>query len=485
MSGPVIQLADDFPVATRADWLNLVDKTLKGADFETLVRRTDDGLPIQPLYVADDSAAPARPMLAPRDGERAWDIRPLIAHPDPARANAETLEDLEGGASSVVIRIDPTGRSGVAIGSADGLARVLDGVVVELASVALDAGFLGVKAADWLASAAKSSPNARLEFHLDPLSALAEAGSSPGPIEAHLIAAANAGARLAETYPKASLFLASGRVAHEAGGGEALELGFAAASAVAYAKALVRAGLSLEEAFARITLGLAVDGDYFVSLAKLRAARVIWSRITGACGVSTPARIEARSSGRMIAARDPWTNMLRLTQAGFAAAAGGADAVVLGCFTDALGLPTGFARRQSRNTQLVLMEEANLGRVVDPAGGSFYLESLTDELARVGWAAFQAIEAEGGAPAALASGLVAREAERVRAARQALIAEGKIKLVGVTVYPNASELAVRVETPKAAAFATDAPSPRLPGPDTTVARLTPARSAAPFEEARP
>jgi methylmalonyl-CoA mutase len=485
MSDQVMPLAGDFPAATRADWLKLVEKTIGGKPFdETLVSHTDDGLPIQPLYVAEDSAAPARPVLAPREGERAWDIRTLVAHPDPARANTETLEDLEGGAASVVIRIDPTGKTGVAVGSADTLARVLDGVVLELASVAIDAGFLGHKAADWLAAAAKSSPSARLEFHLDPLGALAEAGASPGPIEAHLIASAGAAARLAETYPKASLFLASGRVVHEAGGGEALELGFAAASAVAYAKALVRAGLTLDEAFARTVLGLSVDGDYFISMAKLRAARAIWARITAACGAATvPARIEARSSGRMIARRDPWTNMLRLTQAGFAASTGGADCVVLGCFTDALGLPTGFARRQSRNTQLVLMEEANLGRVVDPSGGAFFLESLTDEIARAGWAAFQAIEAEGGVAAALASGSIARQTEAVRAGRQAAIAAGKIKLVGVTVYPNAAEQPVQVDSPDAAAFAAEAPSPRLPGPDASVAPLTATRTAAPFEEA--
>lgn len=483
MSAPIVPLAEGFPTPTRADWLKLVDKTIKGAPFETLVGRTDDGLEIQPLYEAADAAAPAWPAARAKDAERAWDIRTLIAHPDPARANAEALEDLEGGASSLIVRIDPTGQAGVAVGSADGLARVLDKVVLELASVALDAGFLGPQAADWLAAAAKGSPSARLEFHLDPISALAEAGSSPGPIEAHLISAANTAARLAEAHPKAGLFMASGRVTHEAGAGEALELGLAAASAVAYAKALVRAGVSMDEAFARITLGLCVDGTYFTSIAKLRAARAIWSRVAGACGASAPARIEARSSRRMIARKDPWTNMLRLTAAGFAAAAGGADVIALGCFTDALGLPTAFARRQSRNTQLVLMEEAHLGRVADPAGGSWYLESLTDELARAGWAAFQAIESEGGAAAALASGHVAREVEKARAQRQAAIAEGKQKIVGVTVYPNAHEGQVQVETPDAAAFAVQGPSPRLPGPDASAPALTPIRLAEPFEEA--
>lgn len=484
MSDQVIPFADDFAPATREAWLKLVDKTLKGEDVSSLVRRTDDGLPIEPLYQAGDAAAPALPIRAPRDGGPAWDIRVLVAHPDPARANIEALADLEGGAASAVFRIDPTGQTGIAVGSADGLARALDGVVVELASVGLDAGFLGPQAADWLSAFAKSSPGAKLEFNLDPLGALAQAGSSPGPIEAHVIAAANTGARLASAYPKARLFQASGRVVHEAGGGEALELGFAAASALAYAKALVRSGLSMADAFARISLGLSVDGDYFVSTAKLRAARAIWSRIAAACGADAPAWIEARSSQRMIARKDPWTNMLRLTEAGFAGAVGGADAVVLGCFTDAIGLPTAFARRQSRNTQLVLMEEAGLGRVADPAGGAWFLETLTDELARAGWSAFQTIESEGGVAAALTGGHIARVTHAVRDAREAAIRDGQVKIVGVTAFPNAAEGPVAVETPDVAALATEGLSPRLPGPDTTCQPLDPIRLAAPFEEGR-
>jgi methylmalonyl-CoA mutase len=484
MSDRVIPLADDFAPASRDEWVKLVDKTLKGAGVQSLVRHTDDGLPIEPLYTADNAAAPTRPTRAVHEGERAWDVRAMVASPDPAIANAEALEQLEGGASSLVIRIDPSGHGGVAIPSAKILARVLDGVVVELATVALEAGDMAVMAADWLAAAAKSSPGAKLAFHMDPVGYLARTGTCPGPIEAHVTASANAGARLIQTYPRASLFQASGRVVHDAGGGEALELGFMAASALAYAKALLRTGMTEAEAFATINLGLAVDADYFVSMAKLRAARVIWSRITGACGVSTPARIEARSSWRMLAAKDPYTNMLRLTQAGFAAAAGGADAVVLGCFTDAFGLPTAFARRQSRNAQLVLMEEAHLGRVADPAGGSFFLESLTDEVARAGWAAFQAIEAAGGIAAALESGLIAREAEQARAARQATVADGARKIVGVTVFPNPIDTKVQIEA-RGVPGSMTAPSPRLPGPDTVAPPLRPSRTAAPFEEARP
>lgn len=380
-----------------------------------------------------------------------------------------------------MVSVDPTGVDGVAVGSAEGLARVLDGVVPELATIALDAGFLGPKAADWLGAAAKASPTARLALHLDPFSALAAAGISPGPLEAHLISGATVAARLAETYPEASLFLASGRVVHEAGGEAALELGFAAAAAVVYAKALVRAGLSVEQAFARITLGFSADHDYFLTMAKLRAARTIWARITEACGVSTPAVVEARSSGRMLARMDAWTNMLRLTVAGFGAAAGGADAILLGTFTDALGHSGELARRQSRNAQLVLMDEAGVGRVVDPAGGAWAIEAMTDDLARAGWAAFQAIEADGGLLAALGSGRIAADVAASLQARRAAVAAKTDKIIGVTVFPSADPTPVPVEMVDATAFAVEAPSPRLPGPDSHCPPLGAARIAEPFE----
>ena len=454
-------MADDAAAATRQDWLALVQRTLKDKDVASLTRRTADGLTIAPLYTDEDSPPAAQLRFNPRDDERPWDLRTATAHPSPDAANAEILTDLDGGAASVLVRIDPSGEAGVAIGSAEGLARALDGVILELAPVGIDAGFLGVQAADWLADAAKSSPTAQLMFHLDPLGAFAEAGRSPGPIEAHLIAGANTGARLSATYPKASLFLASGRVVHEAGGGAADELGFMAASALAYAKALAGAGMSLDEAFARITLGLSADAQYFRTIAKLRAARIVWARIVQACGVEAPARIEARSSRRMLAAQDVWTNMLRLTIAGFGAATGGADAVVLGAFTDPLGLPTAFARRQSRNAQLVLVEEAHVGAVADPGRGAWFIESLTDQIAHAGWASFQAIEAAGGLVRALEAGVVAKQ----RGAESAQ--------VGVTVFPNANDAPSVVEIVSGADFAIEAPSPRLPGPDSTCPAVAP------------
>jgi methylmalonyl-CoA mutase len=329
-----------------------------------------------------------------------------------------------------------------------------------------------------LNSVAKASPGALLGFHLDPLGAFAQGGASPGPIHAHIAHAAATAARLAETYPQAQLFLASGRAVHEAGGGEAGELAFAAAAALAYAKALVAAGLPVDRAFSGIALGLSADADYFATIAKLRAARAVWARITAACGASVSSRIEARASSRMLTRQDPWTNMLRLASAAFGAAVGGADSVILGAFTDALGEPTAFARRQSRNTQLVLMEEAHIGRVSDPAAGAGYVEALTDQIARTAWIQLQAIEAAGGLAQALSNGLVAAEVAKVVAARAAA---GQPKIVGVTAFPPTDAAPVEVETPERRAVA--APSFAQPGADSACPALAPIRIAAPYEAA--
>ncbi|HKP79883.1 MAG TPA: methylmalonyl-CoA mutase family protein, partial [Phenylobacterium sp.] len=162
-----------------------------------------------------------------------------------------------------------------------------------------------------------------------------------------------------------------------------------------------------------------------------------------------------------------WTNMIRLTAAGFGAAAGGADAVVLGNFTDALGLPTAFGRRQSRNTQLVVMEEAGVGRVADPAAGSGYIETLTDQIARAAWDRLQALEAAGGLIAALEQGLVARDVEAAIAAR------GDPKILGVTAFPPNDQAPVEVDAATAAEL--DVSAARLPGPDGRCPALKPMR----------
>ena len=474
----LIRLAADFPAPTYEAWAALVEKTLKGQGPDTLTSHDRDGLPTQALYTSAEAQPDAVRLWDRRSqGEGRWDVRTVIAQPDPAAANAQALQDLENGASSLLLRLDPAGADGIAVASAGDLARVVAGVEIELAPVALDAGFLGPLAGAWLHAAARSSPRARLALHLDPLGVFARSGTSPGPIEAHVALAAALAVRLHETYPDAAFMLASGAAVHEAGGTETQELAVMLAAAVAYLRALDEAGLEPAEAAPLLTLGLAADAEYFTTLAKHRAARALWARLCAALGTQAPARIETRSSRRMLSRLDPWVNLLRLTAAAFGAAVGGADAIVLEPFTQPLGRPTEFARRQARNAQLVLMEESGLGRVQDPAGGCWFLEAQTDQLARAAWGLFQQIEHAGGLTEALTDGLIADWAVAGREALAAEVASGARKLIGASVFRNPDEAPVAVDAVDAAPFAKLAPDVRLPGADSLCPPLTPWRVA--------
>jgi methylmalonyl-CoA mutase len=444
-------------------WLRAAARSLKGADPASLVSVTAEGEVVRPLY----DAAPAAERLRTAVG---WDIRAGVRASSPEAANTLAHEALGGGAASLLLQAP--------VASATDMARALEGVVLEAAPVALDFGLHSPLAAEWLGEAAKGSPAAQLAFHLDPLGTFAEVGKSPGPIEAHLRRAAEVGAALAGTYPQASLFLASGRAAHEAGGGAAQELGVMAAAAVAYVRVLGEAGMPPAAALGRIVLGLAVDEQALISVAKLRAARRIWARIAAAWGSREPARIEVRSSGRMLTAVDPWTNLLRLAVSGFAGAVGAADALVLGTFTDALGAPAERARRLARNTQLILAEESHLGRAADAMAGAWAIESLTDGLARQGWNQFQTIERQGGIVEALISGQLAAEVAAVCGARDNAIGAGSLPILGVTRFPDPEPLPVEIEASSPPAWLPDI---RLPGPDSRCEPLRPVRFSAAAE----
>ncbi|MDP3803237.1 methylmalonyl-CoA mutase family protein [Brevundimonas sp.] len=454
-----------FPIPSPADWRGLAEKALKDRPLESLVHLDADGLAVRPLYAAaTGGAAVSAPRPSNADG-RAWDVRTLVEGDEAGAVNAAVLADLEGGAASVLLK-------GAVLADSEPLARALEGVALELAAVGLDAGLDGPEAANALAVAAKGSPRAKLIFHMDPLSAFAEAGAAPRAIDEHLMLAANTAARHAGAYPEASFFMAGGRVVHEAGGSIGQELGFAAANAAALIRAAVAAGMSAEAALKGTVLGVSVDQEYFDGLAKVRALRLIWRSIGRAFGAETPAVIEARSSRRMLSARDPWPNLLRLTAAGFAGAVGGADALVLDGLSRANGRSDAFARRQARNTQAVLMEEANLGRVDDPAAGSWYLDARTRDLAEAGWAEFQRIEGEGGLIVALRTGDIQDRVAAARAEREAALASGTAQLVGVTKFVDPD--------PRPAPFEAAGRPVKRAGGD-ACDPLIPIRFAAPFE----
>ncbi len=439
-------LAGGFDPVDEDAWLAAVDKVLKGAPFTKLVSTTADGITVQPLYTPSNSPggndeagfpgqAPfTRGAHAAGRVDVAWDIRSVVTGPDAATANARALQDLERGVTSLEVPW---------VAGVTDLPAVLDGVLLDLAPVVLRPGFDATAAADALISLWEErgvdDGAAVGGFGADPLAALAAkggAGREPSELLAQLGALA---ARTAERFPKVRAVTVSTLPAVEAGASEAQELAVLLATGAAYLRAMADAGLSADEAAGQIALDLAADEDVFATVAKLRAARRLWAALLDACGVSPEAQapvLHVTEAQRMLTRRDPWVNLLRTTAAVFAAGVGGADGVTAQPYDVLLGDPGDLGRRMARNTQLLLQEESNLGRVLDPAGGSGYVESLTDELARVAWSIFQELELTGGMPTVLLDGTLGARIADVRDARMARVATRRAPITGVSEFPD-------------------------------------------------
>ena len=477
-----LPLAGEFPQASQDDWKKLIDGVLKGAPYEKLVNRTYDGLHIEPVYPRAGAAA----VIVGRAAAAPWQIVQRIDHPDAGAANAQALLDLENGATGLaLVFADAPGAHGFGIEpSTAALARVLDGIHLD-AGIGLDI-HAGPRLADAPAQLAKllasrSINPARVDvrFAADPIGSAAIRGGSDQPwpeMAKSLGAAATDFINLGFAGP---LVVADGRVVHDAGGSEVQELAHVLAAGTAYLRAFEAAGIELDRARKLVHARLAADADQFLTLAKFRALRLLWAQVERACGLTpVPFYIAADTAWRMLAARDPYVNLLRNTIATFAAALGGANSITVLPHSLALGLPDATARRLARNTQLILLEESNLEKVSDPAAGSGGFESLTDELARAAWSQFQKIEKDGGAFAALQDNLIQQQIATVRDARATNIARRKDVLTGASEFPNLQEAPVAVL----------ASAPEAPPATANVAiqfdALSPIRLATTFEQLR-
>jgi methylmalonyl-CoA mutase len=473
---------NEFPPAAREDWRKLVERVLKEAPFEKLVSTTYDGLRIEPLYAGKQDAMPVGGRMAPPP----WRIMQRIDHPDPAAANAQALHDFENGATGLtLVCAGSINANGYGIdSSAATLERVLDGVRLD-AGITIDFN-LGpetrgiVRHFAALVNSRKIEPAAvDLRASINPIGGMAAAGGSDKPWSDLALAFAALIGELAEAGFRGPFAAADGRIVHNAGGSESQELAFAIASAVAYLRALAARGTALETARSMIYFRLSADADQFLTIAKFRAMRKLWARIEQACGLTPkPACVSAETAWRMMTRRDPWVNMLRTTIATFAAGIGGADAIAVLPFTAALGLPDAFARRIARNTQLILLEESNLAKVLDPAAGSGGIESLTDDLCHAAWALFQEIEAAGGAAAALEQGLIQQRIAETRRQRQAAVARRTDLITGTSEFPHLEEM------PVAVLAITPSPKPSVMPLTVRIEPLRAIRLAEPYEKLR-
>jgi len=440
-----------FEPVTKTDWIAKVESDLKGAAIESLRTKLPGGLVLEPLYVPDDapkSRGTGLPGLFPfvrgASPTGGWTIRQL--YDDPRREVCARLirTDLERGVEALYLRLGP--RHGCRLQTIDDLDELLASVDLASTSLWLDPELDAMAVAAGLFAVAERREVGAMGVHgclgADPVGILARQGRLEGGLRARMSELQDLGVWCGEHAPSMSAICVNGDVYHEAGASMVVELAATLATGVEYLRRLTDAGLTIDAAADQIRFVFPISSDFFSQVAKLRAARGLWSKTLVAAGAEARAsamRIHAMTSRFTKTQRDPWVNMLRATAECTAAVIGGAESITTLPFDGLAGSPSELAQRVARNTQLVLREESHLAEVIDPAGGSWFVETLTEQLERAAWDLFQRIEREGGIVAALGSG---RLVDSIRDEAQELrqrVSTRKIPIVGVSEFPNPGE----------------------------------------------
>lgn len=435
-----LALASEQDRHTREEWEHAAAAVLRktrrlGDDdpdtlvWDKLTRTTLDGIGIAPLGTPDllDGLQTAgRPIRA-----GAWDIRARLAGADAKLLNEAALVELDGGVTSLWAQV----------GADTDLAELLDGVLLDLAPVVLESATPLASARALLALADDRGVDLHPDTNLgaDPIGDAVRAGGHPasaGQLLPTVELARTAGVRAV---------VVDATVVHDLGASDAQELGYSMAVGAAYLRALADAGLTVAEAARLVEFRFAATDEQFATIAKLRAARRLWARMLELSGLAagTAAEVGQRqhavTSRPMLSKYDPYVNMLRTTVAAFAAGVGGADAVTVLPFDTPLGVPDAFGRRIARNVSHLLIDEAHVHEVADPAGGAYAVEKLTDDLAVAGWAELGRIEEAGGVEAALADGSLRGRIDDVVARRDREVATRRRPITGLTEFPALGE----------------------------------------------
>ncbi len=421
----------ELPTVTLADWRAQIEKELAGKSFDkALVHQTLEGISIAPLYID----APPTHLL--REEARDAGFRICMRHLHPSLDSL--AEEAQEGADAAWVTLDETPAGVFARDDLAGTFFVLDA-----------AGASSRDAIDRLTKALRPGRPPMFAVSYDPLARCARGESTFAALPSDLATLGQIARLVEERVPgkgtpgvtSATSAMVSTLAYHDAGADAADELAFALSTGVRYLEALREAGLSADQAARQVALQISVGRDTFLELSKIRALRTCWQKLVTAAGASEVPQtvVHAVCSSRTMSARDPWVNMLRVTTQVFSAVLGGADLVTPNAFDEALGGASVSGRRIARNTGLVLREESFLGKVIDPAGGSYYVETLTDALAREAWKRFQALEREGGIAAALESGRLFARLEGAWHARLEQIARRKTAIVGVSEFANLDE----------------------------------------------
>ncbi|MDZ4792030.1 MAG: methylmalonyl-CoA mutase family protein [Hyphomicrobiales bacterium] len=441
------RLASEFAAASRSDWVKLASAA--GSAVSPLY----EGFSLSALYDASEGTRVAYPEnLRTRAGGavRPWTVIQFVDHLDFADANRQLLDDLAQGARGLWLQLGgnlPFGGAYLGARTLEEFQQVFIGAPLTSAEIYISGGFDGLPGLALVAALADATdtphPSLRGSAGLDPISIIAASGYIPAQRQHIMADFADAAWWLKAQKSGLTPFLASGRAWHQAGASAVQELAWTLAASVEYWRTLEKSGFTADEAIAAVDVILASECDLFLTIAKFRAARLLWAKaVETAGGAARPVKFLAEMSYRAISERDPHMNILRSAAAAFGASLGGAEAVLLIPFNTRAGTPDAFSRRMARNTQLVLMEEAHLGRVGDEAGGSWYVETLTSEIAARSWEEFRAIEACGGLLAALEQGVIYDAVAPLQQKRERNLSAGREAITGVSSFPQLKETPV-------------------------------------------
>ncbi|MEX0331800.1 MAG: methylmalonyl-CoA mutase family protein [Puniceicoccaceae bacterium] len=475
------RLLSEFPAHTEEQWKEAAVQLLKGRPFEkTLITPTYEGFDLQPIYTREGSSGLPHLDSLPGEGslvrgsriegflKAGWLVSQELSAPTPSELNAIARQVLEAGQTELNLWLDkPTrtgqdeisatedglGVCGVSIANLDDVKVLLEGINPAETGIYWQGG-KSAPALYALLIAALRERGAEMAsvkgcLGLDPLGWLVESGELPGtPEDVHQSMAAIL-KHASKTVPEMQVLDIKGHAYHNAGANSTQEMAAVLATAVAYLKAMAEEGLAPEEVVSRMRLSVSVGGNYFLEIAKLRALRLLWSRIMDAFEVPEDRRsihLHARTGLWNKTVFDPYVNMLRTTTEAFAAVVGGCDSLHVGHFDELIRESDAFSRRIARNTHIILAEECDMRRVIDPAGGSWAVETLTDQMAAEAWKQFQKIEADGGILSVLKSGKLQEAIEAVRQQKMKNIQRRKDVIVGTNAYPNAGEELLRPGT---------------------------------------
>jgi len=475
------RLFAEFPYATYEEWRQVAEKSLKGASsFEKkVITKTYEDIDLQPIYwqkdVADLPHMASLPGFPPyvRNNEalgyllKPREVSQEFAHGAPGLLNQAARSDLERGQTELNILLDraalagldadeadscDVGREGVSISNVSDIARVLEGIDVERIPVYIQAGLMALPVAALLAAfmrqQGKSTKKLRGCIVMDPLAVLAREGTLPISLEGTYDTMAQLTTWAREHAPQLQTIVVQGHPYHDGGGHAVQELAFIMATAVEYLSELQDRGLSINDAAARMRFSFSVGAPFFIEIAKLRAARLVWAEVVSAFGGDKNAKkmfIHVCTSAWNKTIHDPYVNLLRTTTEAFAAVMGSADSLHVGAFDQAVRPAEDFSRRIARNIQIILNKECKFAVPVDPPGGSWYVEKLTDSIARKAWSLFQEVEAKGGMSEALREGFPQTQVAQTAARRKTNIARRKDIIIGTNMYPNLNEKPLAVQ----------------------------------------